>query len=159
MENGDQCLYSVPKRKKHTRSRLIISDHAKWNDQNWAWDSYNVPTKLTQSHPTWFPSQDPLIIFTLSNARQFYSSKGHPLAFKELKNYLPQPFPSRDPLIDLLCLTPDDFTRQRDTPWQSRGQNMKLSHSIWKWIKSYRFQVNWSHPMNVVLIDSCSMFH
>ena len=35
------------------------------------------------------PTSD-LIDFTLSNARQFYSSKGDPLGVKGLKNYLPK---------------------------------------------------------------------
>ena len=51
--------------------------------------------------------------FTLSNARRFYSSKGDPLGFNPL-------MPNSDLQI-LLCLTPDDFTRQRETPWALKG--------------------------------------
>ena len=31
------------------------------------------------------------------------------------------PFTTKTHLQILLCLTPDDFTRQRETPWQWRG--------------------------------------
>ena len=43
--------------------------------------------KMTGVNP--FTPKSDLIDFTLSNARQLYSSKGDPLGVKVLKNYLP----------------------------------------------------------------------
>ena len=66
-----------------------------------------------------------VIDFTLSNARRFYSSMGNPLGLKGLmtqkaKNYVPvnplRPQSAKWHLQILLCLTPDDFTRQWGTP-------------------------------------------
>ena len=62
-----------------------------------------------------FTPKSDSIDFTLSNAGQFYSSKGDPLGVKGLKNYRgisPNPF---TPKSDLPVM---DFTRQRETPWE-----------------------------------------
>ena len=75
---------------------------------------------LLSSMPMCFftPKSD-LIDFTLSHARRFYSSKGDPLGVKGLKklSLLTLSLP-RVTLWILLCLTPDDFTRQKETPWE-----------------------------------------
>ena len=43
-----------------------------------------------------FTPKSDLIDFTLSNTRQFYSSKGDPLGVRGLINYLPEPFHSQE---------------------------------------------------------------
>ena len=50
---------------------------------------------------------------------------------KGLKNYLPllNPFTTKDDLQILLCLTPDDFTRQRETPCIG-GERVKQKLSL-----------------------------
>ena len=60
-----------------------------------------------------FTTKSDLIDFTLSNARRFYSSKGDLLGVNGLKNLTLS--------LILLCLTPDDFTRQRETSWEWTG--------------------------------------
>ena len=53
--------------------------------------------------------------FTLSNTRQFYLSKGDPLAVKVLKKTISlNPSTPKNDLIDS-TLTPDNFTHQRET--------------------------------------------
>ena len=66
--------------------------------------------------------------FTLSNARRFYSSMGNTLDGKGLTmsktmSPLTPSRPNECPghLKILLCLTPDDFTRQWGTPWTGKG--------------------------------------
>ena len=44
--------------------------------------------------------KDPLIDFTLSNARRFYSSKGDPLVVKGLKTIFFNPFTTKTPFKD-----------------------------------------------------------
>ena len=47
-----------------------------------------------------FTPKSDLIDFTLSNARQFYSSKGDPLGVKRLKRLSLNPFTPKSDLID-----------------------------------------------------------
>ena len=52
---------------------------------------YKKMSKNSQTY-TVFTTNSDLIDFTLSNARQFYSSRGDPLGVKGLKSNLPEPF-------------------------------------------------------------------
>ena len=56
--------------------------------------------------------------FTLSNARRFYSSKGDPLGVQGLKKTIClNPFTPKSDFVDF-TLIPDDFTREREIPWE-----------------------------------------
>ena len=69
-----------------------------------------------------FTPESDFIYFTLSYARRFYSSKGDPLGVKGLKKLSPLTLSLlRVTLYILLCLLPDDFTHQRETPWEWKG--------------------------------------
>ena len=57
-------------------------DFTRQRETPWEWKGY----KTISLNP--FTPKSDLIDFTLSNARQFYLSRGDPLGVKGLKNYL-----------------------------------------------------------------------
>ena len=83
---------------------------------------------LFQTFPSQNGQKQPLCYFTLSNSRRFYLSKREPLGGKGLTepvcpSLFLNPFPPRltksGHYVILLCLTPDDFTRQmRASGWE-----------------------------------------